>query len=136
MNIELKTDSPSYEWMVYKCKHFGVQVRAWPKSDGFGWNVYALIYDSHPLFNDVERAMNLPFHNGATLDDRITQSPARGIRYDWQKTYQWLKVGSDYQHYQDEHFCEYDPAKGIPWEIKCDVMSLVGALLETAEVAK
>lgn len=133
MDIQLKTDAPSYEWMVYRCHDFAVQVRAWKKSDGFGWNVYALIYDSHPLFNDVERAMNLPFHKGATLDERIRQVPARGIRYDWQKAYEWLKVGSDYQHYQDEHFCEYDPAQGMPWEIKSDAECLVRELLKVKE---
>ena len=124
-------DTPSHEWMVYRNEKFGVKVRSFPQGNGFGWNVYALIYDSHPLFADVQRALNLPFHWGPTLDKFISEEPAQGIRYDWQKVGKYLKVGSDYQHLHDDEFQQCDPVNGIPHQIRRDAEELVNALLST-----
>lgn len=119
---------PSYTWTIEKSKTFTVTVHAWHRSDDFGWNVYATIFENHPLFNNVEAATELPFHGGCTYDHLLTDEPAGGINYNWQKVYKALKVGSDYQHYQDDFFMTCNPADGIPWQIQADAKKLVQAL--------
>lgn len=119
---------PSYEWTIEKTRLFCVTVRAWSREDKFGWNVYANIFEEHPLFNNVEAAKCLHFHGGCTYDQIITHAPAEGIKYDWQKEYKTLKVGSDYQHYMDEYFETCDPAYGIPSSVLYDAMQLVEQL--------
>ena len=116
---------PSYEWTIAQNKTFSVTVYAWHRGDDFGWNVYAHIFESHPLFNDVEAAKALPFHGGCTYDHLLTDEPAGGIQYDWQKVDKTLKVGSDYQHYTDDCFMTCDPADGIPHSIEVDAVKLV-----------
>lgn len=124
---------PSYEWTIHQSKTFSVTVRSWHRHDGFGWNVYANIYDTHPMFGNVEWAMNLPLHGGCTLDQLITIAPSQGIKYDWQREQKTLKVGSDYQHYGDEYFMHFDPLQGIPSSILRDANELVQCLQETKE---
>jgi hypothetical protein len=118
---------PSYEWTIEKTRLFSVTVRSWHTGDGFGWNVYAYIFEEHPLFNNLEAAYNLPFHGGCTYQQIITTTPPE-MTYDWQKEYKSLKVGSDYQHYMDDHFMLCDPANGIPYEIMRDAETLVQSL--------
>lgn len=128
-DIKLVFDKPAHEWSVYQCKDFGVTVRAWPRSNNsWTWNVYAMIYDTHPLHQNVGGALALPFHGGPTLDNRIVTSPAQGIRYDWQRVHDVLKVGSDYAHAYDEWAEESNPADGIPFRIQCDVRELIAEL--------
>jgi hypothetical protein len=126
---ELKIDQPSYEWTVFMSKHFSVTVRAWQREDKFGWNVYANIFDCHPLHNDPEAAMRLDFHGGATYDKYITYEPSQGIKYDFQKAQRVLKVGSDYMHLYDDWAEQCDPKDGIPMRIQNDARSLVDQLL-------
>lgn len=119
------------EWIV-KAKTFGIQVRCWNLSGDWVWNMYALIYDNHPLFEDPERAYNLGFHGGCTYDEKISSEPARGIRYDWQKLRSMLKVGCDYNHYGDEYFNQCSPEDGIPLGILLDAEALYKQLEELA----
>lgn len=131
MELKLNFDTPSYEWNVYRGKTFTVQVRCWrfPSEDKFTWNVYAYIYEKHPLFSQVEYAMdNLYFHAGATLEEMHTIAPALGIRYDWQRENRTLKLGSDYQHLHDNYFRECDPQYGIPYDIQRDAELLTEQL--------
>ena len=132
MDLKLNFDTPSYEWNVYLGKTFSVQVRGWkhPSGTDWSWNVYAFIYDTHPLFNDVKHAKDvLPFHWGTSLANIVTTAPAEGIQYEWQRESRVLKLGSDYQHYQDD-YTECDPKDGIPWAIRNDSEALIHALLE------
>jgi len=111
------------EWTL-KTNTFGIQIRCWDLSGRWVWNMYALIYDNHPLFKDPERAYNLDFHGGCTYDEKISSEPARGIKYDWQKLRSMLKIGCDYNHYRDDYFNECRPEDGIPLEIQQDAESL------------
>lgn len=132
MIFNLNFSNRASEWTVYKDENFCVQVRSWAGSTTeFNWNVYAYIYDSHPLFSDVSQAMGLPFHGGATFDKFVTDVPARGLQYSWQKEMKCLKIGSDYSHYGDHRFTCCDPIYGIPNEIELDVGRLVSALHES-----
>lgn len=127
---KLNFDRPAYEWLVHRDDTFTVEIRGWTKEDGkSGWNVYAHIFDSHPYFNDISKVQDLPFHGGITYEQRITHSPAQGIRYDWQRNYETFKFGSDYQHLHDDWFATQDPSQGIPQEIKSDATQLVKGLL-------
>jgi hypothetical protein len=131
--FELRT--PATEWNVCQAKTFTVQIRAW-FSDGTGWhwNVYALIFDGHPLHKDVEAALGLHFHWGVTLENRIVTTPAQGLRYDWQKVGDCLKLGSDYQHHGD-NYEDSDPKDGIPTMIRHDAELLITELNERCEVS-
>lgn len=126
---ELTINTPAVEWTVYQGKKFTVQVRAWKSSSDWHWNVYALIFDGHPLHRNVDAAMGLHFHWGATYDKRIVTSPAQGIQYEWQKISDCLKVGSDYSHC-DDHYEDADPKDGIPTMIQWDAAVLAQELLE------
>lgn len=128
----LDFDSPKYEWIVYRDTDFSVEIKSWCDSDKHHWNVYAYIFDTHQFFNDMEKVFDLHFHGGITYDERILYSPARGIRYDWQKEYTCLKVGSDYAHLYDDWFATQDPVFGIPSEIKSDATQLVKELIRKA----
>lgn len=128
--------SLSHEWNQ-KHKTFGVQIRAFTQglqNDEFGWCLYAIIYDNNPLFNNPEFLIEkLYFHGGCTYDEKFTQIPARGLRYDWMKERSYLKIGCDYLHYQD-NFDSCNPAHGIPLQIKRDAENLVLQLSELCKV--
>jgi hypothetical protein len=127
-------DQPAREWSVCQTKSFGVSVRAWSRGrDQWTWNVYALIYDNHPLHKNVQGALALPFHGGPTLDVRVVTSPAQGLRYEWQRVSDVLKVGSDYAHAYDEWAMESDPTNGVPYEIRRDAEELIAALAAAGE---
>lgn len=126
---KLNFETPAYEWMPFQNQQFCVSVRCWKRDDKFCWNVYACIYEGHPLHGDPEAAMGLHLHGGATYDKYITTEPSQGIKYDWQKAYRTLKVGSDYQHLYDDWAAICDPSQGIPHQIQSDVRELVEQLL-------
>lgn len=121
-----------FEW-VFKGKDFGIIVSCHgldrDAHDNWAWCLYALIYDSHPLFNDAESAIeNLPWHGDCTYEERFFQEPARGIRYQWQRKGEWLKIGCDYSHYGDEFYRSESPEDGIPASIQRDAQALFDAL--------
>jgi hypothetical protein len=131
--VELTVKTPATEWTVFQGKTCSVQIKAWRSGMGWGWNVYALIFDGHPLHQNVDAALNLPFHWGATFDKRIVTSPAQGIQYDWEKVSDCLKIGSDYMHCDDHHEND-DPKDGIPSNILRDAKKLAQELHDRAEV--
>ena len=126
---KLNFENPAYEWLIYRNDNFTVQVRSWVDSNKHHWNVYANIFDTHPFFNEMTKVLDLHFHGGVTYEQRITHTPAQGIKYSWQKSYETLKVGSDYAHLHDDWFATQDPIFGIPSEIKSDATQLVNQLL-------
>lgn len=132
--FELK---PRHEWM-FKCKTFGIVVSCYSPDDvEWTWCLYALIYDNHPLFNDPEAAVEqLPWHCGCTYEERFSQEPARGIRYEWQRKGEWLKVGADYAHLYDDHYKICPPSDGIPPGVMADARELFDVLTERATTAR
>ena len=119
----------STKFNFYRGKDFMVEVVGWesPK-DKWNWNVYAYIYESHKLFGDKDKCLELPFNCGATLEDKIKTSPAWGIKYDWQKETETIKLGSDYNHIYDSYDHHPSPADGIPANIYSDAKVLAEAL--------
>lgn len=134
---ELNFNHLAYEWTPVKNKDFTIQVRGWKfgesERDTWKWNVYAFIFDTHPMFGKFEWAECLPMHGGVTYDKVITTEPAVK-KYDHQATHKVMKYGCDYQHYGDEYFESCDPKDGIPCDIRRDVRELYEHLLECAKV--
>lgn len=127
---------PRYEW-IWKGSQFSILVSCHESfGDEWAWCIYALIYDNHPLFMNVEAAVEqLPWHCGCTYDERFTQEPARGIRYDWQRKGEWLKIGADYSHLHDEYFRACPPSEGVPGAVLSDARELFEALSARAAQA-
>lgn len=134
--ISLTISEASREWRVFTDnKTFSVLVRAWYSDssvhfDGpWRWNVYAVIFEDHPLFSSPEKALEvLQFHGGANYDKRITTDEARGNQYNHQRSFVSLKIGCDYNHLHDEYFCQSNPKDGIPWAIQEDCLELANQL--------
>ena len=132
--IVFNTPKQATEWIVYQHKTFSVTVRHWMSGERHCWNVYAHVFDNHPMFGKVDALMGLHFHGGATFDQLITTAPAQGIKYDWQKETKTYKLGSDYAHAWD-HYDDVGPEQGIPPMIRHDAEVLAQELYEIAEVA-
>ena len=140
---ELKLDigKAAHEWRVFTDKTFSVVIRAWNSpgitdlvDESWTWNIYAVIFDAHPLFKDPEKAIStLQFHWGATYEKFITTQEARGNQYEFQKDSRALKIGNDYAHYEDDYFMASNPKDGIPLTIQQDALQLVGQLIGMKE---
>lgn len=131
--IEFKTPKKAVEWSIYQDRNFSVVIRGWKSAEEFKWNVYAYIFDTHPLFGKVEAMMSLPFHGGPTFDRVIRQEPAGGIKYDFQKVENFYKIGSDYSHAYDNYENDsYDD--GIPAMIHHDAEELAQYLFDCAAI--
>lgn len=127
--IQFQEPQKAVEFSIYRGKNFSVFIRAWKSGDEFKWNVYACIFEGHPLFGNVDAMMCMPLHGGPTYDRVITQEPARGVEYDWQSVEKSYKIGSDYSHYQDNYENDsYD--HGIPPMIRHDAEELAKHLFE------
>lgn len=126
--MELNFEKKAIEWTVYSGKTFGVQVRGWNNHGRFAWNVYALIFEGHPLHQNPAGALDLPLHCGATYNKRIVTSPANGEPTKWDKVSDVLKVGSDYAHLYDDHYEACAPSEGIPLQIQSDALQLAKCL--------
>lgn len=126
------------EWTPVQNKDFSITVRSWKRESvvesEWHWNVYAHICETHPLFSDVDAAMDLPFHGGCTYEQYVTYDPAQGIRYEWQKQVKSLKVGCDYSHYGD-NFGNDDPVNGVPFIIQKDIEHLALSLMAVVETS-
>ena len=130
MNKQLKEFRASVEFKIESQKTFSVTVKAWQLMDKWSWNVYANIFENHSLFNDVNKALELPFNGGCTYDEIKTHTPSRGIRYDWEKESKTLIVGSDYAHIHDNYENHPSPFDRIPFEVLRDAQELVEKLKE------
>lgn len=135
MELKLKEPRKAIEWTIHHCRDFSVIVRGWTYEslDGVknNWNVYANIFDSHPLFGNVNAMLSLPFHGGPTYEKLITTEPAQGIRYDFEKVAKTYKIGSDYAHYMD-HYEDHPADAGIPPSVLFDANELVRELFESS----
>jgi hypothetical protein len=141
---ELKLNRAHITFTPEQNKHFTVTIEGWNRVgfremdfntpvEVWGWNVYAHIYESHPLFNDIDEALQLPFHGGCTYDKIITTAPSQGIKYDFEKVTHCLKVGSDYSHLGDEYHDHQSAFDGIPLEMSRDADELIRALQSYVE---
>jgi hypothetical protein len=125
MNYDIKV-----EFKIKIAKEFSVVVIGWNRSDKWHWNVYANIFESHPLFSNINQAKDLPFNCGCTFDKLITESPTRDKAdwHDFEKEYKTLKVGSDYAHLYDDYDNHPSALDGLPPFIERDALELVEAL--------
>tara|TARA_R110002095_G_scaffold210499_1_gene197784 strand:+ start:650 stop:1054 length:405 start_codon:yes stop_codon:yes gene_type:complete len=128
MNEQLEEFKAMVEFNIAVKKTFSVTIKAFQSLDKWNWNVYANIFESNELFNDLDNAFNLPFHGGCTYDQIKTLTPARGIQYSWQKEEKTLVLGSDYAHLHDNHDNHPSPFDRIPYEVLKDAKELVDAL--------
>lgn len=135
-----KYDNPTYSWTPISTKTFSVEVKCWKfeaDADEWRWNVYANIFNNHPLFSNPTAAIDsLAFHGGCTYDKIKTIEPAQGIRYDFERVYKTLVVGCDYSHYRDSYYELCDPKDGVPGSIMSDVAELIQQLSERDSIAK
>lgn len=136
MNEQIKEFKAIVEFRFSTEETFSVTIKAWPSLDKWNWNVYANIFESHPLFNNVDKAISLPFNGGCTYDEIKTHTPARGIQYDWQKESKTLIVGSDYAHIHDDYDNHPSPLDYIPQKVLRDAKELADALLKELEEGK
>lgn len=128
--------NPSVEWKLKQHKTFSVTANAWMSGDKWNWNVYALIYESHPLFNEPGYAIqNLPFHGGCTFDKVITFAQSGGNEYDKRDPVKTLKLGSDYAHLNDDYDNHPSGFDGIPYNIERDAQELFDTLLAELDKA-
>lgn len=130
------------EFYIAREKTFSVTVKGWNRIgfngsdfenpvEQFHWNVYASIYDGHPLFKAPQDAIeSLPFHGGCTYDKLITTSKSLGNEYDKSEDCTILKLGSDYTHLHDDYDNHPSPLNGIPSNVEFDAKRLADALLE------
>jgi len=118
------------EFKIKQGKTFLVTAVGWQYNEKWNWNIYASIFEAHPLFDDVENAKQLPFNCGCTLDKIITDSPTgnQSDWYDFEKEYKTLKLGSDYSHIYDDYDNHPSPFDGLPGFIERDALELVEAL--------
>lgn len=123
---------PKVTWTLHKDRNFSVQVVSWHSGIGYHWNVYANIFDSHPLFKNAEGVNSLPMHGGVTYDQLMTNGHVEK-KYDWQKESQYRVIGSDYAHLYDSYE-ECAPEDGIPTRILSDARELIAEMLEFTPV--
>ncbi len=135
MNEQLTEFKATVEFKIAVEKTFSVTIKAWQLTDKWNYNVYANIFEKHDLFNDVDKAMMLPFNGGCSYDEIKTFTPARGIQYDWQKESKVLVLGSDYNHLHDNYDNHSSPFDRIPHEVLRDAKELVEALKGNKEDA-
>jgi len=85
------------------------------------WNVYAYIFPKHPLFEKIindnlyNYGLDLPLHWGASYHSWDYDSKGKVV---------FKKIGSDYQHLNDERFGKYVTADDA-WEIFKDADELI-----------
>lgn len=120
-----------HEWIVH-ADTFSLMVSAHRQCEDWVWCVYVLVSAKHPLFINPEAVCELPFHGGCTYAEKFTQEPARGMRYEWQRTMSYLKIGCDYHHIDDDRYAVMDPADGVPRSIKSDMEALFAEMSERA----
>jgi hypothetical protein len=108
---------------------FSVEVYSWKDGDEFRWNVYAYLFDTHPMFNNVKWAKMLPFQRGCNYSKYITYEPATKREEQWEQTAKLQKLGCDYNHYGDYFECD-DPKDGISSTVLRDANLLVKELQE------
>ena len=116
----------SVSFWVRKGEKFTVEVKCWKRSaTKWAWNVYAHVFEGHPLYANPNDLMSgAPLSGGCTFDQEKTTMPIGGPKYDSQKINRSITVGSDYKHIWDEDYSHCGPESGIPRKIECDALEL------------
>ena len=138
MKTEIK---PTCEFYIAREGSFTVSAKAWwqkptrgeEHKTGWNWNVYAYVFDKHPMFKDDEKLKDLPLHGGCTFDELVIQQPLE-IKYDFQSIKTKKVVGSDYSHLYDDHNNHESPFDGIPCYVLRDAEELVKALMPKGDL--
>lgn len=88
------------------------------------WNVYAYIYPKHPFFDKIvsesfyDYGVDLPLHCGSSFHKWYYNAKGEVL---------YKKIGSDYQHYQDDRFERYK-TKEEAWQVFNDATELIEML--------
>lgn len=118
---------PSCEFFFVREKTHSVSAKAWNYNGKWNWNVYAYIQPEHPLYQNNEALMSLPFNGGCTYDAIRTIQPFE-IKYDFEKLSSTKIVGSDYNHIHDDYDGHPSPFERIPHKVLRDAQDLALAL--------
>ena len=114
-------------WIAREQTH-SVSAKAWHDGNKWNWNVYAYVFDNHPLYENNEALLNLPLHCGCTFDQIWTRQPFE-IKYDFQRVTNTKVVGSDYNHIYDNYDNHPSPFdSGVPYYVERDALELAAAL--------
>ena len=109
-----------------------VEAKAWTNHNNeWQWNVYAHINETHPIYGDHDKIMDLPVYKGVTFDEIRTTGPMGGLEYDWQKIHSIKTIGCDFQHLDDERLPRPSPfvcGEKLPAHIMICVQDLIEAL--------
>lgn len=107
-------------------KDYSVEVKAWVFAENeWAWNVYAHVFEGHPVYGDKDALMNqAPLHGGCTFDQEKVVQPIGGPTYDFQSIDKSMTVGSDYKHLGSPDLSQDDPKDGIPWIVENDAKEL------------
>ena len=122
-------------FVIERSQHFNVWITAYrmkgnkdPELNEYTskwrWNVYALIFETHPLFKEKKSLIHdLHFSGGITLEhERIIYHKGRD------KPFRALKLGSDYQHLWDIETDYGSPLEGVDCRILSDAQLLIDDL--------
>jgi hypothetical protein len=105
---------------------YDVEVKAW-FSEGmklWHWNIYARIYENHPLFNKPEILKEeWPINCDISYSYLITTTPAFGIIYNRERIHNIYKLGCDYDSYAVSNN-SISPFEKIPDYVKRDAVEL------------
>lgn len=115
------------EFWVAREKTHTVSAKAWHCGARWNWNVYAYIFDNHPIYENNEAILNLPLHCGCTYDRIRTEQPFE-IKYDFQLVTNTKIVGSDYNHIYDNYDNHPSPFDELPYYVESDAKELAAAL--------
>jgi hypothetical protein len=105
--------------------NFCIEVKHWKSGDSNRWNVYAHIFEEHPIFKDIEKQKNLTLHWGPTYHKLKTVDDIE--KHKWSKLSKTITIGSDYAHLYDERF-EMFSTKEDAWEVFEDAEILFNEL--------
>lgn len=106
-------------------KTHSVEVKAWTYSDTeWAWNVYAHVFEDHPLYGDKDALMDAPLHGGCTFDREKVEQPIGGPKYDFERITKSMVIGSDYRHLGSPDYSSHAPELGIPWMVEKDAIEL------------
>lgn len=124
---------------------FSVEIKRWINGHGSHyrgahmWNVYANIFDTHPLFNifnnqtqkdlDAIDELKKQFHWGITFKREVTS--LSGLHKP--QKIKTVQLGSDYNHLHDDYFSHLATLEAAH-EVKEDAEALFNYLLEKSEV--
>lgn len=123
----MENKKATVEFWIAREKTYTVSAKAWHDGNRWNWNVYAYVFENHPLFDNNDALLDLPLHCGCTFDQIRANQPFE-IKYDHQRVKTTKIVGSDYAHYGDDYDNHPSPFDEIPYYVERDAKELAAAL--------